>query len=521
PHTLYFGANVLFKSADRGETWHAVSPDLTHCTPDRLEASGGPITHDITNAETYCTVYAIAEDPADAKTLWIGTDTGYVDVTRDGGATWNESTLPGVPAGQSRISNLSASPSQSGTAYVSVDRHEWNDPAPHAFATHDFGKTWRRIDAGLDGYVHVVREDPRNRDVLYAGTERGMFLSFDRGAHWQPFNLGLPAVPVYDLQVHPRDNDLIVGSHGHGFYVLDDLTPIQQYGRVNGTAAYVFTPMPATRFAAGFSRESGRGEFVAPSKPEGAALTFYLATTPKAPPKGKPTARVRVYDGAKLIDEFQTPAHAGLNRAVWNLRTLPPGGMSTPQDTRSYYVFYPMRNYGPKVSPGEYTIEVANGDPSARANVTVRMDPKHPASAADLRAQADALNRLSVAQADGERAIFELNAMQKKLAPYRSRRDAIGDQARATDERVAGLLDRLRNPESSGYRQPARPVEQLGYLRHTIEQFDGAPTAAQNAAIDACAKQIAAVNQDRTTLLAEDLESLNRLLSEARLPRIS
>lgn len=501
PHTLYFGGNYLFASNDRGETWRAISPDLTHCSAGRLESSGGPITHDNTNAETYCTVYAIAEDPSDPRTLWIGTDTGYVDVTRDGGASWKESALPDVPAGESRVSSLSASPTQSGTAYVCVDRHEWNDLAPHAYATNDYGKSWHRIDAGLDGYVHVVREDPRNGDVLYAGTERGIFVSFDRGAHWQSFNLGLPAIPVYDLQVHPRDNDLIVGSHGRGFYVLDDLTPVQQYARLRGNEVYVFPPMPATRFAQGFARDSGRGEFVVPSKPEGAAITFYLAKTPAVAPKAKPAVRVRVYAGSKLIDEFRTPAHAGLNRTVWDLHTLAPAGVSTIQDPRPYYIFYSLANTGPKVPPGQYTVEVASGDAAARANVTVRMDPKHPVSTPELLGQADALERIDAAQAEAERTISELTGAQKKLA-------RLGPRGRSAGERVAALLDRLRNPESSGYRQPARPVEQLGYLRHTIEQYDGAPTAAQNDAIQTCAKEIAAVQQEWAVLRREASQEL-------------
>ncbi|MDP9110146.1 MAG: glycosyl hydrolase, partial [Candidatus Eremiobacteraeota bacterium] len=277
PDVLYFGGNMLFRSSDQGNTWKTVSPDLTHCAPSKLGRSGGPITFDNTNAEAYCTIYSVAEDAKDRAALWIGTDTGELEVTRDGGTSWQDLSahIPGLPPG-SWVNSVSASDTATGRAYAAFDRHQFGDHSPYVFVTADFGRTWRNVSAGLRSYVHVVREDPRNPDVLYAGTETGLFVSLDGGAHWQDFRLGLPHVPVFDVRVHPRDNDLIVGTHARGFYVLDDLAPLQNLSSALKKPAYLFSPPVATRYATGNYTEHGRGEFVSDNKPYGATISFYL-----------------------------------------------------------------------------------------------------------------------------------------------------------------------------------------------------------------------------------------------------
>jgi photosystem II stability/assembly factor-like uncharacterized protein len=516
PNVVYYGGNVLFRSNDQGSTWSIFSPDLTQCDPAQLGRSGGPITHDNTNAEAYCTIYSITEDAKDPKTLWYGTDNGHLELTRDGGRAWNDviSNVQGLPP-PARVSSVSASPAQPGTAYAAFDRHQWDDPRAYAFVTRDFGRTWRAISQGLTGYVHVVREDPRNGNVLYAGTERGLFVSFDAGSTWNDLRLGLPHVPIFDLQVHPRDNDLIVGSHGRGFYILDDLTPLQMWTQtVGGTRPYLFAPMPAYRYNDGPYHEHGRGAFVSDNKPYGALVTLYL---PKAPPpstssglrqkgRGKPMVTVRVLDSAGgEIDVFQTPVHAGLNRFAWDLHTQPPGGLSAAQDPRAYYIFYPMSIEGPQVLPGTYSIEVAAPGQTVRAPVTVKMDPRNTTATADLQQQYNALEQLAVIQERAERTIAQLNDVHGRL--LRSRRPGTLD----FDSAVTAQLDRLRNPEPSGYREPARLSEQVAYLRNTIEQYAGVPTQAQFAYIKQYAGEMDAIANDVNALMrahARDLHAL-------------
>ncbi len=477
PDTIYFGGNVLFRSRDQGATWTQPGGDRTQCDPSQLGASGGPISRDNTNAESYCTIYSIGEDAKDARVVWYGTDNGHLLITRDDGATWNDVFAATAVTAPARISCISPSPTRTGVAYLSVDRHQWNDYAPHALVTTDYGRSWRRIDGGLEGYVHVVREDPRNPNVLYAGTERGVFVSFDAGSHWTSLRLGLPNVPVYDLQVHRRDNDLIVGSHGRGFYILDDLTPLQRFAGDN--VAQLFAPMPAYRYTGLPYHEYGRGEFVAWSKPYGAMISLYLPKAPKAQPHTKPAVTVLVRDASGVpVDQFEAQVHAGMNRFTWDLHEIAPGGLHAKQDSRPYYIFVPMQIAGPQVLPGEYSVEVKVEGTTLRAPVTVKADPRSTATVAQLRAQRDAVARIAGLQQRAE----------DLLARLKGKRGA------------AAVVDQLRNPEPSGYRAPARITEQLAYLRYTIDQYDGAPTAAQMALVEQYAAQLDALERQARAL---------------------
>jgi hypothetical protein len=509
PDVLYFGGNVLFRSADAGTTWSQLGPDQTNCDPAQLTRSGGPITHDNTNAESYCTIYTIAEDAQDPLTLWYGTDNGHLEVTKDGGRSWSDviGNISGLQS-PARVASISASPTQSQTAYVALDRHQWNDYGSYAFATPDLGRTWRNIGTGLNGYVHVVREDPRNGHVLYAGTERGLFLSLDDGKTWSDLRLGLPHIPVFDLQVHPRDNDLIVGTHGRGFYILDDLTPFQQWSStVGGTRPSLFVPMPAYRYNDGPYHEHGRGAFVSDNKPYGALVTLYLPAAPAPARRGaKPTVRVRVLDPAgKEIDVFETPVHTGLNRFTWDLHTEAPGGLSSVQDRRRYYIFYPMSIEGAQVLPGKYTLEVAIGAHALRVPVSVLMDPRNIVALSDLKAQYDALQQLAAVQERAEQTIAKLDGLHRKIAMSRS-----ANYARF-DSQILERLDRLRNAEPSGYRQPARLSEQIAYLRDTIEQYAGPPTQAQQALMKQYADQVDALAKDVEAMLRSHEQDVRRL----------
>ncbi|HLI98046.1 MAG TPA: hypothetical protein VKT72_18410 [Candidatus Baltobacteraceae bacterium] len=482
PDVVYFGGNVLFRSADQGQTWSIVSPDLTHCNPAQLAPSGGPISLDDTNAETYCTIYSIGEDAKDPQTIWYGTDNGHLEVTRNDGKSWSDviTNVRGLPL-PARVASISPSAVTPGTAYAAFDRHQWNDYATYAYVTRDYGATWQSITGGLESYVHVVREDPRNTSVLYAGTERGVFVSFDAGAHWTDFRLGLPHIPIFDLQIHPRDNDLILGSHGRGFYVLDDLTPLQHWSAAGGGAPYLFAPMPALRYAAAAATHwHGRGAFVSENKPYGALFTLYLPSAPKpATPKAKPSVHVRITDtSGREIAAFDTQVHTGINRLAWDLDTELPAGTPTAQDRRSYYIFYPMTITGGQALPGSYTAHISVLGTQVDAPVTVQLDPHNKATMQDLQAQFSALQSLGVTQARTE-------ALMARL-----------ERAHKTCSGAAALLDRLRNPEPSGYRRPAELSEQIAYLRYIIGQYDGGPTQVQQQLIDRYAMQFVQIERE-------------------------
>ena len=520
-NVIYFGGNVLFRSSDRGNSWTELSPDLTQCNPAELGPSGGPITFDETNAETYCTIYTIGED-ASPGTIWYGTDNGHIELTRDGGASWHDviGNVPGLPL-PARVNAISPSTRDSGVAYASFDRHQWNDYKPYAYVTRDFGRTWTAIGSGLSGFVHVVREDPRNASVLYAGTETGAFVSFDGGRRWDDLRLGIPHVPIFDLQVHPRDNDLILGSHGRGFYVLDDVTPLQEWTRAQAAGTYLFTPMPALRYSSSSYHEHGRGAFVSGNKPYGALISLYLAAAPPAPTRTKPSINVQILNSQnELVDAFQTQVHAGLNRFAWDLRALPPSGTQTIQDRRPYYIFYPMKIYGPQVLPGKYTVRVVIGARTLTAPVTVAMDPHHPVEAADLQQQYDALQSLAVTQEKVEAALARLDGLRRQIAAVSGRAGALSRELSEYDAALAAQQDRLRNPEPSGYRRPARLSEQLAYLRYTIDQFDGPPTRTQQLLAQQYALQTGEAERDLAPLFGERLAAVNASLRQARLPEL-
>ena len=278
---VYVGGNVVFRSTDDGMHWTAISPDLTRNLKERQGLSGGPLTLDVTGAETFDTILAVAPSPARAKTIWVATDDGVVQLTRDGGAHWRNVSIPGVDA-DGRIPNIEPSHRSAGTAYAVVDRHYVGDRAPYVYVTHDFGATWRAIASGLpQSEVHVVREDPRNPRLLYAGTGKGVWWSDDAGASWKPFPAPLPPVEVRDLAVQPVAGDLIAATHGRGMYVFDDLTALRDRASAQAAEARLFAPraaLPLQRYTPTVNARGG-GEDAAP-----ATFTFWQAAPAKTAP---------------------------------------------------------------------------------------------------------------------------------------------------------------------------------------------------------------------------------------------
>ena len=285
PKTLYFAAQVLFKSNDEGMSWQIISPDLTRNDKSKQVAAGGPITKDNTGVEVYDTIFSVVESPLQKDLIWAGSDDGLVHVTTDGGKNWANVTPKAMPE-WGTVSMIEASPHAAGTAYVSVQRHKMDDFSPYVFKTTDFGKTWTSLNNGLpaDAFVHAVREDRKRKGLLYAGTERGVFFSFDDGANWQSLQGSLPVSPVYDLALH--NNDLIAATHGRAFWVLDDLSPLQQYKPENANEdVHLYAPSPANHTQFGGGGGAGdRGQ----NPPTGAVIYYSLKTALKKPGEKKP-----------------------------------------------------------------------------------------------------------------------------------------------------------------------------------------------------------------------------------------
>ncbi|MGH9434200.1 MAG: WD40/YVTN/BNR-like repeat-containing protein, partial [Terriglobia bacterium] len=339
PNVIYAGGQVLFRSSDGGASWSVISPDLTRNDKSKQGTSGGPLIQDNTSVEYYDTIFAIAESPVMKGQVWVGSDDGLVHLTRDGGKTWTDVTPQQMPA-WSRVDLIEASPYDAATACLAIDRHKLDDLRPYIYVTRDYGKSWSEITNGIPAtsFVHAVREDPVKRGLLYAGTESGVFVSFDDGAHWQSLQLNLPTAPVRDLAV--KRDDLVAATHGRAFWILDDIAPLRQLSsQITQSNVYLFKPSATYRnhSGGGFPIHGPYGQ----NPPGGAMIDYYLksAAGPKDDVKleildsqGK---TVRSYSnkkqkeaGSPLANEFPgfsrrgetLPAKAGLNRFVWDLR---------------------------------------------------------------------------------------------------------------------------------------------------------------------------------------------------------
>lgn len=407
PHdrrTIYFGGNVLFRSSDRGFHWAVVSPDLTRNHKARQGEGGGPITNEGAGGEVYGTIYYLAESPHEKGVIWAGTDDGLVQVTRDGGATWSNVTPRGLP--ESLINMVEVSPHDRATAYIAVSRHKWNDNAPMIYRTGDYGRSWTRIDAGLPAGspVRVVREDPNWRNLLYAGTETGVFFSLDGGARWQPLQQNLPAVPVTDLQV--KRKDLVISTEGRAFWIMDDVTPLHELSdSVAMVPLHLVTPREAYRSSLGgeggaaFGLGSYQFPNVGSNPPNGAIIDYWLRT--KADSTSPVTLEVLDAGGA-VVRRFSSaepgpaepgappvapklPAEAGLNRFVWDLRREGIGGVPGTMSGASE---------GPRVVTGSYQLRMSRAGVRQARTLTVLPDPRSNPSAASLAEQAGFLDSL-------------------------------------------------------------------------------------------------------------------------------
>lgn len=320
PKTLYAGGNVLFQSEDRGRSWKVISPDLTRNDKAKQQSSGGPVLKDNSGAEVYDAILAITPAPSDPKVIWVGTDDGLVQVTRDGGATWKNVTasIPNLPE-WGRVEMIDVAPDNPGEAYIAVDRHFSGDFKPYLFRTADYGATWSSITGNLPGdvYAHVVRRDLHNPHLFYAGLENGLYVSWDSGDHWYLFGLGLPNAAVYDIALDASQNSLVVGTHGRSVWVLDDLTPFQQFTpQVAQEPAHLFAPLDAVRFWPFSPVEFlGDGAFYGRNPPDGATLSYFVGHDVKEPGtlviKDAEGHVVRTLKGSHPLEHGEAPPEEG------------------------------------------------------------------------------------------------------------------------------------------------------------------------------------------------------------------
>ena len=447
---IYHAANVLLKSTDRGYSWQAVSPDLTRNERDKHGKGAGPYTNE--NLEMYNTIFSVEESPQDADTLWVGTDDGLLHVTRDGGETWSEVTPRGV--GRGMINSIDASEHAPGVVYVTAIKYKEGDNAPYAWRTDDYGRSWKRIARGLpqEHFVRVVREDPERRGLLYAGMERGLFVSVDDGESWQSLQLNLPIVPITDLMV--RRGDLVLATQGRAFWIVDDLSPLRQYAASQVDAdLHLYEPARAFRLTPTRGRNAG-GEMFAPSAPDGALIYYALGSEP-ALDEDEVVLEILDSDGnviRRLATDADTgnagggygvgyalPAEAGLNRALWDLRTAPTAKVVNYPFLSGAGGGGPIAGY--RVAPGTYGLRLTHGDTVRESAVEVAWDPVNdydPARIAEQqRAVAEAFDMLDAIY----RRLAALPDLRAQVELRRKLAAAAGDSNLAESARA--LLDDL------------------------------------------------------------------------------
>ncbi|HYK88124.1 MAG TPA: glycosyl hydrolase, partial [Acidobacteriota bacterium] len=536
PDVLYTAAQMVFESTDHGSSWKAISGDLTRNDKSRQKPSGGPLTRDITSVEYYDTVFALAESPVKRGMLWAGTDDGLIYLTQDGGQNWTKVTPKQLPE-WSMISIIEPSPHDAGSAYIAVDRHKLDDYRPYIYKTGDYGRSWLPITGGIpeSTYVHAVREDPKRKGLLFAGTEIGVFFSLDNGEQWQPLQLNLPAAPVHDLAV--KNNDLVVATHGRSFWVLDDITPLRQIDEKTIREGMVlFAPQQAVRLH--YPDEIDRRRPVGDNPPSGAIIDYCLGT----PPKGEVTIQildsrgkaVRTLSSVEKKEEEQPPewpdqireirtipAAGGMNRCIWNLRYDDP--VKVPG---AFYSGVGPR--GPLVPPGMYEIRLTADGQTRSASLEVIADPRTKCAPGDLEKQfALALQVYQSVNADHE-AVNRIRDLKSQIEDLHNRFQGetklkpVLEAAEALERKLTPVEEELIQVNMKGSEAnlafPNKLNEELDSFAMSVESADAVPTQQQYEVYKLLSEQLSGQIRRLDAILKHDLPAFSDIVKRYNAP---
>jgi photosystem II stability/assembly factor-like uncharacterized protein len=540
PHLLFFAGSTLWQTRDRGDHWEKISPDLSRPNYDLSASIGKYKENAAKQAHRRGVIYTVAPSSVDANRIWCGTDDGLIHLTTDAGKTWSTVTPPNVSAWQ-KISLIEAGNFDANTAYAAVNTLRIDDLRPHIFATHDSGKTWTEIVNGIPAgqIVNAVREDPQRKGLLFAGTEKGAYVSFDDGANWESLRLNLPASSVRDLIV--KNDDLVVATHGRGFWILDNLTPLRQLNR-NHHENILFKPQTALRVRANLNTDTPLppDEPGGENPPDGAMIDYLLSKDASGPVtieiKGGKGQLVRKYSSADKPVEanpkrLRIPSYwirppqsvstkAGMHRFLWDMHYTPIPGVEPEFPISATYRNTPPQATSPWVMPGDYTVTLAVDGKIFTQPLTVAMDPRVKASAADLQEQFD----LS----------WRLYQLRLKLAPIGEKFDEIAEQLTKLKARAAERGDLTQKLEAfvqtlmkfgPPHPRPGAPpsffvLDSTTHLFDDIQAADAAPTAATKAAVADLETKVGPTMEAWRKLLESDVPALNQQLKQAGFPEI-
>jgi photosystem II stability/assembly factor-like uncharacterized protein len=567
PKTLYYGGEVLFKTTDNGMNWTIISPDLTRNDKAKQAASGGPITKDNTGVEVYDTIFSVVESPVQKYLIWAGTDDGLVHITRDGGQHWENVTPKAMPE-WGTVSMIEASSRDAGTAYIAVERHKMDDTAPYVFKTTDFGKTWTKLINGFpaNNYVHAVRTDPQRPGLLFAGTEQGVYVSFDDGAKWQPMQINLPMSPVNDLIV--KNNDLVVATHGRAFWILDDITPLRQYNdSIPQQEAFLFTPAPTNHTVIVGSPFGGGGSPTGKNPPGGAVINYWLKTSLKPadkkqaasgeakpdadkgeaeknePPKitleildssGKTIRKFPKKEEAGSGDEEEEffnrggssgplPADAGLNRFVWDLRYE--GATKVPKAP-----LWGGNTNGPVALPGKYQVKLTVLGKSYTAPLEITADPRLPVTQADLTKQFDLLMKIRDAVTETDDTILQIRDVREQINVVNKhvgggpQGKPIVDAGKALDKKMTVIEEVLIQTKAKSGQDvlnfPVRLNNHFVALGGVVDSASTAPTQQSYEVFDSLSQQLNEQMTKWKEIVATDVPAYNNLVKQQEVPAL-
>jgi len=558
PNKLYCAANVLFVSTDEGGSWQVISPDLTRNDKAKQGASGGPITKDNTSVEYYATIFAVMESPVQAGTIWTGSDDGLVQLSRDGGKNWSNVTPPAsIMPEWIQINSLEASPHDPATAYLAATMYKWDDNKPYLYRTSDYGKTWKKITNGIPDttFTRVIREDPNKRGLLYAGTETGMYISFDNGDHWQSFQLNLPVVPITDLAIQKREKELVVATQGRSFWILDDLPVVHQMMDAGGFKlageTKLFAPKESYRMPGGGGFPLGPTATVGRNPANGVVVYYSLKAKPTSDvdlefldsagksirkftarmrrqgeaaaqaPAGPPPGEGGGFGGGGAAPPV--PTEVGLNRFVWDTRY--PDAVRFPG-----MILWAGETRGPKLAPGTYQVKLTVDGKSYTESFEIKPDPRLTTTPADYAKQLELGLKIRDKLSETHNAIIQIRDVRKQVEDLLKRVagqpnfKVVNDAGTALNKKLTTIEEALYQTRNQSNQDPLNfPIRlnnKLAALGGVVGSAEAAPTAQSYAVYDEVVTQIDAELQKLTQIMRTDVPAFNQLVRDQNIPAV-
>jgi photosystem II stability/assembly factor-like uncharacterized protein len=550
---LYCTSQYVHVTHDEGHSWEIISPDLTRNDPKTTGATGGPITLDQTGAEIYATIFTLAESKLEKGNIWAGSDDGYVHVTRDNGKNWTNVTLPASQLGDfALMSMIHPSDFEKGKAYLAATRYMFGDRTPYLFKTNDYGKTWTNISKGIpaDEYTRVVREDPNKPGLLYAGTERGIYVSFNDGESWNSLNLNLPISPIRDLQIHEREKDLVVATHGLSFWILDDITPLHQLkDNLALVDHHLFKPRHAYRMEGGDGGRTGTPLDQGKNAPNGVLVNYYLKETPKEELKlqfltmindtiitfsskkdlkGEPFKESKdFYENPDAPKPNSLSTAAGLNRFVWNMRYA-----DATEIQGEKAPMWAGNTTGPKVVPGQYKVRMILGDKVVKEEIAeIKKDLRVDATDADFKAQFDLLMKIHNKLDESHRNINDIREIRKAVTEYmKAVKDTViisnfqkitQPMLKNLDDLEQNLLQNKAKAMQDLLAYPIRLNDKMAGIAGVVNSADTKPTKASYDVFNDISSKIDKTSEKLRKIVDEDVPAFNNMVKQNQLPAIN